>query len=185
MGKTETLWKSSVSVQRRKLVLISLPVKEEPRYSWRSISQGRDGTKPLEGQEGAPAELWESQAGEKKKKKHWKMSFLSKLAPSPTGRAGKTNTKPRRIPEGASAPHIPLEIPQNLAWDQQLCPDPVIQQGAQSFPGKAGQEWEQPQLSKMGIPSWKRGVRRTESGIKKITRFGMFFHPGMMRGFRR
>lgn len=121
----------------------------------------------------------------KKKKKHWKMSFLSKLAPSPTGRAGKTNTKPRRIPEGASAPHIPLEIPQNLAWDQQLCPDPVTQQGAQSFPGKAGQEWEQPQLSEMGIPSWKRGVRRTESGIKKITRFGMFFHPGMMRGFRR
>lgn len=31
---------------------------------------------------------------------------------------GKTNTKPRQIPEGPQE----LEIPENLGWDQQLCP---------------------------------------------------------------
>lgn len=52
------------------------------------------------------------------KKNHWKMTFLSKAAPSATGRAGKTNTKPRQIPEGPQE----LEIPEDLGWDQQLCP---------------------------------------------------------------
>lgn len=45
MGKTETLWKSSASVLTKIWFLF---IKEEPGYSWRRISQGREGTKPLE-----------------------------------------------------------------------------------------------------------------------------------------
>lgn len=99
MGKNRNpLEKFCFSSEKKKLVLIYLPVKEESGYSWRRISQGREGTKPLEKTGGNSSRVlgitgWE-------KKTIGKMRFLSKAAPSANGRVGKINTKAKQIPEG-------------------------------------------------------------------------------------
>lgn len=158
--KTETLWKSSASVLTKNKIdfclsrrSLDIPGGEIPKEK-KEQNHGK-------GQEGIPAELWESQAG-KKKKKHWKMTFFYLKV---IGRVGKTNTKPRQIPEG----------PQLLKSHWKFL---KIWAGISSSAlGKAG-------LRQLGIPSWKRGTWQ-ERVRNPNSHFGLFFHPGMPRDFGR
>lgn len=157
VGKPETFWKSSASVLTK--INWFLFIKEEPGYSWRRISQGREGTKPLERTGGNSSRALGITGWEKKSLEN-DFFYLKAI-----GRVGKTNTKPRQIPEGSQLLKSHWKFLKIWAGI------------SSSVPGKAG-------LSQLGIPSWKRGTWQ-ETVRNPDSHFGLFFHPGMTRDFGR